>query len=120
MLLSTGSVYVTQIKDPFPSPRYHSDNRTAIIISGQLRVGNYSLTGPHVTGSKRSLQKFFGGDDPPTAIQTHLEHLIRLFAEYGGVDVFLYIPTTRGAQRQMNWTGDPLTYCYTPTIFARH
>jgi hypothetical protein len=34
-----------------------------------------------------------GGNDPPTAIASHLEHFLRVLGEYGGVDMFIYIQT---------------------------
>jgi hypothetical protein len=77
------------------TPHYPSGNRTAILLSGQLRAGN--LTWSQVKYFKQ--KNWFGGDDPVTPIRTILEWLIVPYALYGGVDMFIYIQVDR---KQMN------------------
>jgi hypothetical protein len=69
----------------------YPDNRTAILVSGQLRTGN--LTWNQVKYFKE--RRWFGVDDPDTPIQTVVEWLIVPYALYGGVDMFIYIQVDR-------------------------
>lgn len=104
--------FISRIPSPFPRPKYSDGNRTAILLSGQLHVANYTILSPLVKGHSKEIdiQRYFTIDDPPTAIATHLEHLIRPLALYGGVDLFVYIPTRAGASINTAWDGDPSTY----------
>jgi hypothetical protein len=84
-------------------------NRTAILVSGQLRTGN--LTWDQVRPFKE--KSWFGGDDPDTPIKTVLEWLIVPYALYGGVDMFIYIQVDRNhtnanGNRQINSSLVPL------------
>jgi hypothetical protein len=93
-------VYVYGVYQPsynISTPLY-SGNRTAILVSGQLRAGN--LSWDQVKYSRDRLM--FGGDDPDTPIQTVLEWLIVPYALYGGVDMFIYIQVDRN---HVNSTG---------------
>lgn len=106
------SIFRSQIPNPFPQPNHPVGNRTAVILSGQLRVGNMSILSPNVRGYMgTNIQKFFGGDDPPTPIATHLEHFLRVLGLYGGVDMFIFI---QADHRMINgsdtWDGNPDTY----------
>jgi hypothetical protein len=99
-------VYKDSIRSPFQSPS--SNNRTAIIISGQLRSGNVSFMSGKVTEQRNA--HYFGSDDPPTPIRTCLEWLIAPLAILGGVDLFIYIPADRNVSYNRLWNGDPMTY----------
>lgn len=68
------------------SPQYQGE-RTAILVSGQLRAGN--LTWWQMKYTKERLM--YGADDPDTPIKTILEWLIIPLALHGGVDMFIYI-----------------------------
>jgi hypothetical protein len=110
-LYLTQSTFKSQIPDPFPQPKYPSGNRTAVILSGQFRVANFTILSPHVKGYQgSSLWKFFGGDDPPTPITTHLEHFLGRLGQYGGVDLFVYIQTNLAADGNHSWDGNPESY----------
>lgn len=105
------SIFHTSIPNPFPPPKYPEGNRTAVILSGQLRVGNVSILSPNVVGYlKTNIRKFFGSDDPPTPIATHLEHFIQILARHGGVDLFIYFEAAHRDGSIDNWNGDPETY----------
>jgi hypothetical protein len=107
----THARFYSRIPNPFPSPRNPIGNRTAVILSGQLRVANMSILSPHVKGYfNTNIRKFFGEDDPPTPIATHLEHFLRVLGEYGGVDMFIYIQTDHHNDANYTWDGNPDTY----------
>jgi hypothetical protein len=71
------------------STHFNANERTAVILSGQLRTANLTI----VSGAIRdnAHKKMFGSGDPATSALTILEHLIKPLAEHGGVDVFMYI-----------------------------
>jgi hypothetical protein len=100
-------IYVDDTPIPFPSPKYPSSNRTAVIISGHLRSGNVSFLSGKI--HEQRWAKYFGEDDPPTPIRSQLDHLLRPFALYGGIDLFIYIPVSRDSSHTV-WDGDPVSY----------
>jgi hypothetical protein len=69
------------------------NERTAIIITGQLRAGNIPWSSPLLKRDYGS--KMFGPSDPPTPIETIFTFLIEPLAEYGGVDLFIYSQVPR-------------------------
>ena len=83
------------------------NNRTAVCISGQLRAGNVSW----FSGKLRNngALKMFGDADPPTTIATQLEWLIKILADHGGVDVFMY-QTAHPEAKSSNWNGETHTF----------
>ena len=58
-----------------------TNNRTAIILSGQIRSGNLTWSSGKLQYEKSTLM--FGPDDPQTPIQTMLEWFIKPIALYG-------------------------------------
>jgi hypothetical protein len=58
-----------------------TNNRTAIILSGQIRSGNITWSSGKLQYEKSTLM--FGPDDPQTPIQTMLEWFIKPIALYG-------------------------------------
>lgn len=105
--LLVSAVYKDSIPKYFPAPPPNG-NRTAILISGQLRSGNVSFMSGMVAEQRNA--HYFGGDDPPTPIRTCLEWLIAPLAKAGGVDLFIYIPVDRNTTYNKNWDGNPATY----------
>lgn len=80
------NVYSSSIAT-FENP--HTNYRTAIIISGQLRSGNYSFTSGKLQYDQKI--RWFGNDDGKTPIETVIFNVINRVALYGGVDLFIYI-----------------------------
>lgn len=112
-LFLINSTFISKIQSPFPHPKYNNGNRTAILLSGQFGVANYTILSSLVKGHLEEhddIHKYFTIEDPPTAIATHLEYLIRPLALYGGVDLFIYIPARAGVIMNATWDGDPSTY----------
>ncbi len=80
-------------------------NRTAVIVTGQLRSGNISFTSKNVSANTQ----FLGPDDPPTVILTQLALLLKPISEEGGVDVFMFVESS-DQDKDYIWDGDPLTF----------
>jgi hypothetical protein len=111
------AAFQSRIPDPFPQPKYPVNNRTAVLLSGQLRFGNVSLFSSYVKGYRGgNITKWVGIDDPPTAIASHLEHFLRVLGEYGGVDMFIYIQTDLRHGDNYTWDGRPETYEVSETV----
>lgn len=79
------------------TPPMHSGERTAILLTGQLRSGNMSWFSSELAreGSPPWRFRFFNEEDPDTPIQTILERLVIPYALFGGVDMFIYIQVNR-------------------------
>jgi hypothetical protein len=109
-LYDSGAIYQSIIPNPFPRPLYPDGNRTAVILTGQFRDGNITILHRSIGGydKQHGPRTFFGGEDPPTPISTHLEYLLKILGEYGGVDLFMHIFAT--VQDNSYWNGNPLTY----------
>ena len=82
-------------------------NRTAIILTGQMRSGNLSWFSGYLRAN--TWKDMFGADDPLTSIETQLEFLIKQVALNGGVDVFMY-QVAHPEDNNDNWDGNPANY----------
>lgn len=112
------------ISFPQPIHRDFYDNkseRTAILISGELRTGNISFMARAHNYDYKNQREFFdywvhelGGElfvnDTRTPIDTVLQGLIDPVAKHGGVDVFIYIPVYSKTKVDPQWNGNSLTY----------
>jgi hypothetical protein len=86
----------------------HTRNRTAIIISGQLRSGNISFFSGDLKPTF-GLTNMFGAADPPSSVQTQIEWLMKPLTEWGGIDVFMYVEAH--AEDSSNvWDGNPAIF----------
>jgi hypothetical protein len=86
----------------------HTRNRTAILLTGQLRSGNISFFSGNLNPTF-GLTNMFGAADPPTAVQTQLEWLMKPLTEWGGVDVFMYVEA-HPEDNNYVWDGNPATF----------
>ena len=94
------------------SPRYTNDkndhNRTAVILSGQLRSANLTWTSGKIMQNINS--RMFGKDDPQTTALTIIEFLFKPLAQHGGLDVFMYQTARPETLQSYDWDGDPYTF----------
>lgn len=68
---------------------FNATERTAVILTGQLRSANLTIVSDLIKDNAH--KKMFGIDDPATSALTILEFFLKPLAEYGGVDVFMYV-----------------------------
>ncbi len=99
-------------------------NRTAVIISGQIRSANLSFATAEIIPSKQT--HWFGASDPPTPAASLLQHLIVHLANHTGVDVFMYV-TYDSEHANYTWNHDIGNYNPSPLdehaacrIFSKH
>ena len=89
-------------------------NRTAVLISGQLRSSNISWG----SGDLRETPSyyFFGSSDPPTPADCIIEWIFKPLAKQtSGIDVFMYVtgnPYPDASHKP--WNGDPSTFVPLP------
>lgn len=83
-------------------------NRTAIILSGQLRSANLTWFSGHIFQNINS--RMFGKDDPPSTAATIVEFLFKPLALLHGVDVFMYVTARPETASTYSWDGDPFTF----------
>lgn len=79
-------------------------DRTAVIISGHLRSGNFSLDSNDFEYSDEDTWKINPLGVNVTVIHTVQEFLLKPLALHGGVDLFIYFMTKRTKHK---WDGDP-------------
>jgi hypothetical protein len=84
-----------------------TNNRTAAIISGQLRSGNLTFTSGNIKYTSKL--KWFGAQDGKTPIETMLQYVIEPIARYGGIDLFIFVQVRR-SDENIPWNGDPYTF----------
>ena len=85
----------------------HIRNRTAVMITGQLRSGNVSFSSGLIQDDFQSQN--FGADDPPTVILTQIEWFLKPLAEHGGLDVFMFVDA-HPEDANYEWNGNPATF----------
>jgi hypothetical protein len=85
-----------------------NDIRTAVLISGHLRVGNISFATDLIRSNNPSSTAF--GGNPHTPIETVFEYFLEPLSRYSAIDLFLYVPVPEGTMPNHSWNGDPLTY----------
>lgn len=106
--------FISSMPDPFPLPIHKSGERTAIIISGELRSGNISFASNKIIVKYQSPDPLVSHplNTPPTPIKAFLEWVVQPIAKHGGVDLFIYMPVyqTTNISKSVNWDGDPFTY----------
>ena len=81
-------------------------NRTAVMLSGQLRSANLTWAGGQVRRNREALM--FGGTDPPTPADCIIEWLFKPLA-VGGFDVFMYLSANPSAKTS-DWNGQALYF----------
>lgn len=64
-------------------------NRTAILLSGQVRSSNFTFTGGRIHRNRDA--SMFGPDDPPTPAGCIIKFLFESLAEQTGYDVFMFL-----------------------------
>ena len=89
------------------SSRAASSNRTAVILSGQLRSANLTWTGGQIRRNRESVM--FGNGDPPTPADCIIEWLFKPLAGMGGFDVFMYM-TSNPTAKKGDWNGQPIFF----------
>eukprot|EP01038_Epipyxis_sp_PR26KG_P005261 gene5261-7310_t len=82
-------------------------NRTAVIMTGQLRSSNITWTSGQILQNINS--RMFGPDDPPTTALTIIEWLLKPIARTHGVDVFMYL-TANPLFENTPWDGSAFNY----------
>ncbi len=86
------------------------DNRTAVLISGQLRSANLSWS----SGDLRETPAFhfFGSSDPPTPADCIIEWIFKPLAKMtSGVDVFMYVSAKpEPTAADVKWDGQAATF----------
>jgi hypothetical protein len=85
----------------------HARNRTAILITGQLRSGNISFASGNLKANANLAM--FGAADPLSTIQTQIEWLMKPLTEWGGLDVFMYVDS-RPDDKNYVWDGNPASF----------
>ena len=85
----------------------HIRNRTAVMITGQLRSGNISFSSGRL--HRNAALAMFGSADPPTVILTQIEWFLKPLAERGGLDVFMFVDA-HPDDLNYAWDGDPTTF----------
>jgi hypothetical protein len=102
---------------------FNSSERTAVIISGQLRSANLTILSAAIVDNAH--KRMFGPEDPKTCAGTILKFFLEPLAEYGGVDVFMYL-SAHPQEPNSTWDGDPWTYNPSPgdtracQVFSEH
>jgi hypothetical protein len=110
--------YIVSNAVSFSQPKHPSGHRTAVILTGQLRSGNISI-------SSKDIRRYHNGpswmpmdphrhswpiaNDNRTPIMTELDNLIAPLALFGGVDLFVYLLVDRKVN-STSWNGDLNTY----------
>lgn len=83
-------------------------NRTAILLSGQLRSSNLTWAGGQIRRNRESVM--FGSNDPPTPAACIIDFLFKsLDRQGGGFDVFMFLTAKHDAKRA-DWNGEPLFF----------
>jgi len=92
-------------------------NRTAVLLTGQLRSGNLSWSSAAV---KRDFAaKMFGIDDPPTPIDTIFTYFLEPWAIYSKLDLFVYVQLGQRKEVNDGQAGqDMLGLSHAPPVFA--
>lgn len=96
----------------FLEPKYKFSNRTAIMISGEIRSGNISFNSGMLTDSKEHIKRYFHGNDTRTVIDTLLENMMTPIALIGGLDLFIhiYVECHRFNASYRRWDGSAWSY----------
>jgi len=81
-------------------------NRTAVLLSGQLRSANLTWAGGQIHRNRESVM--FGGNDPPTPAACIIEWLFKPLS-VGGFDVFMYMTANHEAKAS-DWNGQALYF----------
>ena len=92
----------------FMDTHMRDTNRTAILLSGQLRSSNLTWAGGQIRRNRESVM--FGSSDPPTPAACIATFLFEsLHKQGGGFDVFMYL-TAKHDAKASDWNGNPLLF----------
>ena len=98
---------VSPSTSPTPNPTSLRPNRTAVLLTGQLRTANISWWSNQLIYDKHL--SWFGKQDPPTTAATIIEWLFKPLSHRGGLDVFMYV-SAHPDDANYSWDGNPLTF----------
>jgi len=82
-------------------------NRTAVILSGQMRSANLTWSGGQIRRNREAVM--FGNLDPPTPAECIIEWIFKPLARQSGIDVFMYL-TANPNGKPGEWNGQPLYF----------
>lgn len=86
-------------------------NRTAVIISGQIRSANLTFKGGNIIHTKQT--GWFGPDDPLTPSASIIKHMLEQLANTTGLDVFMYVDY-EPKNVEFQWDGKAASYQPSP------